>query len=511
MKYENPIIRGFNPDPSICRVGDDFYLLTSTFEFFPGVPIYHSKNLVNWELIGYCLNDEKHNPLKGCRASGGIYAPTLRYHNGLFYMITTNTTGGGNFIVTTDNLLGEWSEPKWIKHQGIDPDLFWDDDGKCYYTGTGGSGPDDYGIYTCEINPDTGEILSDVTFLTGGDGGVYVEGPHLYKINGMYYLMLAEGGTEYGHHETIFRAPSVKGPWESCPHNPILSHRDTMFTPFKCTGHADLVEDQNGNWWMVSLGIRPLTINDRGVLLHNLGRETFLSPVVWENGWPVVGKNGNHQLVSDAPLPGPAPEPICRDIYEDFGSDQWNPHLMYIRNPYLQQYKLDAANSKLVMYGGDKDLSCPDDSPTFVGLRQVEFDMRASTKLSARFAAENQRAGITAYYNDSYHYEMYLTQKNGDYYVCLNRRIHDLEAVTACHKVDYQDGIEFKIESDSSYYRFYYKTKGTEYTLLGQGITAGLCTEGTHTMTFTGTLFGLFAVGAVAEFDYFNAEVLKAK
>ena len=131
MIYQNPIIRGFHPDPSICRVGDDFYLVTSSFEFFPGVPIFHSKNLVNWELIGHCLQDEAHVKLTGCRASGGIYAPTLRYHDGLFYMITTNVTDHGNFIVYTDDIRGQWSEPKWIQHNGIDPDLFWDDDGTC--------------------------------------------------------------------------------------------------------------------------------------------------------------------------------------------------------------------------------------------------------------------------------------------------------------------------------------------------------------------------------------------
>lgn len=508
MIYQNPIIRGFHPDPSICRVGDDFYLVTSSFEFFPGVPIFHSKNLVNWELIGHCLQDEAHVKLTGCRASGGIYAPTLRYHDGLFYMITTNVTDHGNFIVYTDDIRGQWSEPKWIQHNGIDPDLFWDDDGTCYFTGTGGSG-DDYGIYMSKIDPKTGEALSDVELISKGSGGVFEEGPHLYKKDGMYYLMMAEGGTEYGHQETIFRSTSVNGPWEGCPHNPILNHRDNMYSGIKCAGHADLVEDQNGNWWMVSLGVRPVTINGNRLMLHNLGRETFLSPVKWENGWPVVGTGNCHLLETDAPLPGPAPTPVDWNMFEDFDGECVDPRLTYIRNPHKEDYKLNAADSYLLLHGSERDLSCADDSPTFIGVRQSEFNMRASTKFGVNFTEDGQKAGITAYYNDSYHYEMYLTRKDGEYYVCLNRRVHDLEAVTVSHKVDYDTSIEMKIESDGTAYRFYYRTKGMDFIPLGQGSTAGLCTEQTYTMTFTGTFFGIFAVGGSAGFGYFNAEVLK--
>lgn len=208
MLFKNPVIPGYNPDPSICRVGDDFYLVNSTFEFFPGVPVYHSKNLVNWELKGYCLNRRSQLELEGCRNSGGIYAPTIRYHKGMFYMITTNVTDKGNFVVHTDNIDGEWSDPAWIDQGGIDPSLFWDEDNKCYYCSTGildGV----RGIVAFEINPMTGEILSDKHLISEGCGGQCAEGPHIYKKDGMYYLMIAEGGTEYAHRETIQRSASV--------------------------------------------------------------------------------------------------------------------------------------------------------------------------------------------------------------------------------------------------------------------------------------------------------------
>ena len=206
LTYQNPILPGFYPDPSICRVGEDYYLVNSSFEFFPGVPLWHSRDLVNWEQKGYVLTRESQLPLRNGRTSGGIFAPTIRCHNGRFYMITTNVTDGGNFFVWTDDINGEWSDPVWIDHEGIDPSLFWDDDGKVYYAGTGRY---EQGIYQFEIDLETGKKLSDTKIIWKGTGGKCPEGPHMYKINSWYYLMIAEGGTEYGHKETIARSRSV--------------------------------------------------------------------------------------------------------------------------------------------------------------------------------------------------------------------------------------------------------------------------------------------------------------
>ena len=304
MKYRNPILPGFHPDPSICRVGEDFYLVTSTFEFFPGVPIYHSKNLVNWELINHCLSTDTQLPLEHARASGGIYAPTLRYHDGTFFMVTTNVSAGGNFIVHTKDIHGTWSEPAWVKQRGIDPSLFWDDDGRCYFVSNGSAGNAGSGIFLCEIDPFTGEMLSDSVCISKGCGGRCAEAPHIYKRGDYYYLMLAEGGTEYGHMETILRAKEIYGAYEPCPRNPILTHRNHP-GEIQATGHADLVEDENGNWWLVCLAIRPIP----RAKLHHLGRETFLSPVTWDgDGWPVVAQDG--RLKWTARFPGTRPHPF---------------------------------------------------------------------------------------------------------------------------------------------------------------------------------------------------------
>lgn len=241
MKFKNPIIKGFHPDPSICRVENDFYLVTSTFEYFPGIPIFHSTDLVNWEQIGHCLTTLQQLPLNETPSSCGIYAPTIRYHDGVFYVVTTNVLEGGNFFVTATNPAGPWSEPIWFENsQGIDPSLFFDKDGKCYLTGTGGN-HENPGIYQVEIDIKTGKYLSERKFIWGGTGGAFPEGPHLYKIGEYYYLMISEGGTEYGHMLTISRSINPYGPFESYERNPIMTHR-SMNHPIQATGHADLVQ-----------------------------------------------------------------------------------------------------------------------------------------------------------------------------------------------------------------------------------------------------------------------------
>jgi alpha-N-arabinofuranosidase len=215
--YQNPIIPGFNPDPSICRAGEDYYIAVSSFEFFPGVPLYHSKNLADWEMTGHCLTRPEQLPLNGCRASGGIYAPTLRYHEGIFYMVTTNVSGGGNFIVHTQDINGPWSDPAFIDQGGIDPSLLFDG-GKVYFCSNGNAGTD--GIFVCEVEPRTGEKFTPSRLISSGCGGRCPEAPHIYHIGLWYYLLMAEGGTEYGHMVTIQRSRNIYGPYVQCPHNP---------------------------------------------------------------------------------------------------------------------------------------------------------------------------------------------------------------------------------------------------------------------------------------------------
>lgn len=483
MKYKNPIIKGFNPDPSICRVDDDFYLVTSTFEFFPGVPVYHSKNLVNWELVNYCLTKDSQLPLEEARSSDGIYAPTIRYYNGTFFMTTTNVSYGGNFIVHTKDVYGEWSEPAYVDQGGIDPSLFWDDDGTCYFVSNGLDENGRVSIFLCTLDPFTGKKYTETKLISYGCGGRYPEAPHIYKKNGYYYLMLAEGGTEYGHMETMQRSKNIWGPFEPCPHNPILSHRDAP-GPIQATGHADLVEDQNGNWHLVCLAIRPI----KGMQLHHLGRESFLAPVIWdENGWPHVGNNGKIDFEMEGHLPGPVPQPVSNDFCDSFDGEKLDLKWSFVRNPRKENYILE--NGHIVLKGGDDCLSTPFGHPTMIALRQEEFDVEFTTELNGEID-EGQRSGLSAFYNSDYHYDIFITKEGGAHFVCLRKRVADIDVVVKSCPIDYNGSARLKIEANDEWYKFYYE-KNEEFVELGKGTTALLCTE-TNGRSFTGVFLGVF-------------------
>jgi alpha-N-arabinofuranosidase len=495
----NPVIPGFHPDPSVCRVGEDYYLVNSSFEFFPGVPVYHSRDLVHWTLIGHCLTRKSQLKLDRAWASGGIYAPTIRYNNGIFYMITTNVSHRGNFIVWTKDPAGEWSDPVWIEQGGIDPSLFFDDDGKVYYTGNNpGNGPE--GIYQFEIDINTGKKLSPVKYIWTGTGGRYPEGPHLYKINGWYYLMIAEGGTEYGHMETIARGKSPWGPFESCPHNPILTHRGvrSQSNPIQGTGHADLVQDHKGNWWLVFLGFRMA-----GGQWHQLGRETFLSPVQWKDGWPMVGDSGIvHTRMNMATLPAvPAvPSPVRDEFNGPHLNLEWN----YLRNPEMSNYSLTEKPGWLVLKGTSATLDSVA-SPSFIGRRQEEFNSEFTAKMDFIPSAAGCSAGITALMNNSYHYDL-LAEKDasGKIIVRLYARLGLLKTIVQESPV--QSGECFlRIETTPYTYKFSFSADGSTFTEIRQLDARLLSSEVAG--GFTGVYLGLVVTGAgSAAFDWVKYE-----
>lgn len=284
----NPIVSGFHPDPTICRVGDDYYLAHSSFEYFPCVPLWHSRDLLTWTQIGHVLTRRSQFARGDGRPSGGIYAGTLRHHDGLFWYVTTNVGDwdGGQLIVHADDPAGPWSDPVWVPQAiGIDPDLAWDDDGQCYLTWAAMGG--EWGIRQARIDLTTGRFLEPAYAVWQGSGLAAAEGPHLYQVDGWWYLLLAEGGTERGHAVTIARGPHPSGPFEGCPANPILSHRSTVH-PVQNTGHADLVRAPGGDWAAVYLGVRPQGWTPG---FHVLGRETFLAGIDWADGWPVFDED----------------------------------------------------------------------------------------------------------------------------------------------------------------------------------------------------------------------------
>ncbi|NUU23123.1 MAG: family 43 glycosylhydrolase [Streptomycetaceae bacterium] len=283
----NPILPGFYPDPSICRAGDAYYVAASSFEYFPGVPVFRSTDLISWEQVGNALDRPSQLTLyRGLEAgSAGIYAPTLRHHDGLFWLVTTNAVdrADGHLIVHTADPAQGWSEPVHTKGAGgpggIDPDLAWDEDGTCHLTWT-----QSHRITQVPIDPMTGRLLAEPRVVWDGSGLAYCEAPHLYKRNDWWYLVVAEGGTDRGHAVCVARSRSISGLFESHPANPVFSHRSTNHS-VQNTGHADLIELPDGRWAMVYLGVRPRGSSPR---FHVNGRETFLAGVEWVDDWPVV-------------------------------------------------------------------------------------------------------------------------------------------------------------------------------------------------------------------------------
>jgi xylan 1,4-beta-xylosidase len=293
----NPVLAGFHPDPSICRVGEDYYLITSTFEYYPGLPVHHSRDLVHWRCIGHVLDRPDQLDLDGVRPSAGLYAPTIRHHDGVFYVICTLIgveTGagrrGGNFIVTATDPAGPWSDPHWLAEaDGFDPSLFFDRDGTAWCTGSREYDPQGRPgrteIWLSQIDLVAMTLTGPMRVLWRGSSADsrWAEAPHLYLVDGHYYLLIAEGGTEYHHSVAVARAEVVTGPYIAGQDNPVLTHRHLGHAhPIAAVGHADLVQTQHGQWWALVLGVRPY-----GGFFHNLGRETFLVPVIWEDGWPV--------------------------------------------------------------------------------------------------------------------------------------------------------------------------------------------------------------------------------
>ena len=498
----NPILKGFYPDPSICRIGDEYYLVTSSFEYFPGVPIFHSRDLVNWRQIGHVLTRESQLPLRGAKNSYGIWAPTLRYHESHFYLVSTNMTLGGNFVVTATDPAGPWSEPVLLDQEGIDPSLLFDD-GKVYLTTSENR--------QSEIDLATGRRLSEVRVVWGGTGGGYMEAPHLYKINSWYFLMVAEGGTGRGHMVTIARSRDPWGPFISCPHNPILSNRGFAGQPLQCTGHGDLVQAHDGTWWMVFLGVREVP----GFFprVHTLGRETFLAPVTWDvDGWPVVNHTGRVSLDtpgSSLPL-RPWHAAAARDEFDgpEFGLD-W----VFLRNPLPERYCLAARPGWLRLHGSAENLSDMA-SPTCLLRRQTAYRCGAATLLDFAPSTDNEEAGLVVFMNHEHHYEVCVMNREGRRCVELRRRVGDLQVV-ASQSLATPGPIELGFAADEESYHFYFSDAAGNRKPLGAARIRYLSTEVAG--GFTGVMLGLYASGngltanAPADFAWFEYAPLESQ
>ncbi|MCK0472294.1 glycoside hydrolase family 43 protein [Halalkalibacter sp. APA_J-10(15)] len=491
--FNNPILPGFYPDPSICRVNDDYYLVTSSFAYYPGVPIFHSKDLVNWEQIGHVLDRPTQLPLDGQRQSQGIFAPTIRYYDGVFYMITTNVGHGGNFFVTATDPSGPWSDPYYLDAPGIDPSLFFDEDGKVYYTGTrpapeGEKYSGNWEVWLQELDLETKQLVGEPTGLWRGAlrDVIWPEGPHLYKVNGSYYLLISEAGTGHHHAVSVARSEHVSGPYVGNPGNPILTHRHLgKEYPIVNVGHCDLVDTQNGEWWAVGLASRIY-----GGYYRNLGRETFLLPVTWEDGWPVMSP-GTGKLEMAYPLPDlPTVQSLIPSVCDHFEEEKLDYIWNFIRTPKGKFYSLTERPGHLSLKLRPQQIS-ELVQPSFVGRRQQHMDFAASTAMEFTPTSENEEAGIVLLQSHEYHFRFVYTKQGKQQVMRLIKCTEGNEEVLKELPIDAAK-VYLKVQAKGQDYSFYFGETTAHYKALIENVDGRILSTDVAG-GFVGAVLGMYA------------------
>lgn len=509
-EYLNPIIAGFYPDPSICRKGEDYYMVHSTFSYFPGIPILRSKDLVNWQQVGNVLNRPSQLNLDNIRLSGGIYAPAISYnkYNDTFYLVTTCVDGIGNFVVKAKDPTKDWSDPIVLpKVGGIDPSLFFDDDGKAYLVHNDApEGTPEYdghrAIWMHEYDVNTDQTVGDPQVLI--DGGVdkrtqpiWIEGPHIYKINGKYYLMAAEGGTSSQHSEVIFIADRVQGPYKPMKINPILTQRDLpeeRTEKVTSVGHADLIETPDGKWFAVFLGCRPYKED-----MYNTGRETFLLPVNWIKETPVILEKGVElpTMVTSKNwkenTTGISPEPFSgnftwRDNFED---EKLSLRWLFIRTPQKHWWKLE--NNQLQITGTSVSIN-EIASPAFIGHRQQHTDFMVTTKMSFTPATDQNIAGLVCYQNEKNHLLFGKTRMNEQEKLIVIRTANG-EASTSQEYIlpenEVGKPIQLRVVGKGSLYSFQYASTPNAWKDIATNVDASILST-QKAGGFTGVVIGMY-------------------
>ncbi|OKZ69545.1 MAG: hypothetical protein BHV88_11595 [Clostridiales bacterium 41_12_two_minus] len=506
MKYQNPIIRGFHPDPSICRVGSDYYLVTSTFEYFPGIALFHSRDLVNWKQIGNCITRPGQLDYAKFKDSGGVWAPTIRCYKGRFY-VTAAIDGMGNMIMHTDDINGEWSAPVWTDFGGIDPSICFDEDEAYYCTNDFTNGHE--AIVLAKIDPDTGIRKEECREIWNGTGGGWLESPHVYHIGDYYYILAAEGGTNYTHMETAARSKNIYGPYENCPYNPVLTNRNDTTKQIQCAGHADLIDDENGNWWMVHLGTRSVLKSKTP-----LGRETFLTPVEWKEGWPVA-------VNRRAKLENELDRIVCRTKKENaqnknaqnknaygqieternihignsfhfkpnFSVSSWEPQWLWLREPDITLY--ERKSNALILHPSAFDFKAPA-QPCFVGICQPDIDCHFQTTFTFE-PKDGEEGGMLLYLSSNFYYRICKRKQKGKTQLAVIRKLDDVEVTDYVKELESTESpITIYINASAVGYHITWKTEDKVLEDAGTYSLRFLCTE-IENRCFTGTIIGIYA------------------
>ena len=502
----NPILGGFYPDPSICRVGEDFYLVNSSFGYAPGIPIFHSRDLAHWEQLGNVLVRDTQLRLDHQEISRGIFAPTIRYHDGMFYVITTNVSYGGTFLVTASDPAGPWSDPYELGEgaAGIDPSLFFDDDGRCYYVGTRPN-PDgtryngDWEIWVQELDLDAMRLVGESMAIWKGAAkhAIWPEGPHLYKKDGYYYLLIAEGGTELAHSICMARSRQLFAWFEGCPRNPVFTHRHLgRDYPVICAGHGDLFDDSDGNWYLVLLASRAC---DRHC---SLGRETYLARVVWEDGWIVVNPGvGVLERQVQIPLPEHRfAHEIGGDIrldFADIADRAWDNRLVSVirRDPKL--YSLSEQPGCLRLYAAAGSITETEPCAYF-GVRQSSYD--ATVRCGIAFLPQGaETAGLVLYQNHNNHLRIEIAAGDTRRVIRVTEHVCGSDHIAAEHPIGADGAVTLMLRLHGQRGEVYAEEHGVQTQIAQNLDLLPYTTEAAG--GFVGCTVGMYASGNGTESD----------
>ena len=508
-EFYTPILQGCYPDPSICRRGNDYFLVCSSFAMFPGVPIFHSTDLVNWKQIGHVLDRKSQLELYNSRISGGIYAPVIRYnkYNETFYMITTNVTGMGNLVVKTKDPFQGWSDPIKLHFDGIDPSIFFDDNGKAYvvHNDAPDAGKELYEghrvikIWEYDVEKDQVVQGTDKIVVDGGvdikQKPIWIEAPHIYKKNGKYYLMCAEGGTGDWHSEVIFVSDSPKGEYRPANNNPILTQRyfpNDRKNSVDWAGHADIVETSDGKYYGVFLAVRP---NEEQRV--NTGRETFMLPVDWSGEFPVF-ENGLVPILPKLKLPAGVENKTGKDGFfpngnfrfeDNFSSSKLDDRWIGVRGSVNDFVNITEEGLYITPY----NVNIKEVKPTSTLFhRQQHNNFMAQVTLFYLPLSDKDLAGIVCYQRETFNYVFGITKKNNAYYLLLQRTENGESTIIASEKIDITKPVQLQVTADGDKYKFNYSFDNKNFKNLG-GEVSGDILSTNIAGGFTGSLIGLYA------------------